>query len=127
VLAAVDHQRDAVARRAQRRAVDRRIGDHHVLAAQPLRLGEREGQQAAEPGAQRAVDQRAAANRLRRQADALAPGAPQQVARIGVEGLEIDHRERRLEVRCGGFKSGLQGVARYPPCASLECRASLGT
>ena len=116
---------DAVARLAQRRAVDRRIGDHRVVAAQPQRLRQREGEQAAEAGGERAVDQGPAADRLGGQADALAAGAAQQVGGVGVERVEVDGRERRLEV--GGGEIQLHGVARYPPGAPLECRASLGT
>jgi hypothetical protein len=127
VLAAVDHQRDAVARLAQRGAVDRRIGDHRVGAAQPLRLGQREGEQTTEPRIERAVDQRAAADRLGGQPDALAGRTPQQVGGVGVERLEVDDGERRLEMGGGSFESGLQGIAPYLPCAALECRASLGT
>jgi hypothetical protein len=65
-----------------------------------------------------------AAHRLRRQPHRLARPASQQVRRVGVEGVEIHDRERRVEVGGGGVQALLQGLARYPPNHSLGCRAS---
>jgi hypothetical protein len=72
---------------------------------------------------------------LRRQAQRHAAGAPQQVGEIGVEGVEVDDREGRVECRGGGVERalewGLEQVhpdgGRYPLADELECRAEHGT
>jgi hypothetical protein len=104
VLAAVGHQRDPLARPGQRRAVDGRVRDDDVVAVQPLRLGQREREDAAQPGVQCAVDQRPAAHGLGRQPHALAAGAAQQVRGVGVERVEVDRGEGRLEIGRGGVE-----------------------
>ena len=81
-----------------------------AVAGQPQRLGQREGQDPLQPGAQRAVDQRPHPHGLRRQPDRLAARAPQQVGGVGVERVEVDDRERRIEPRGGGVQAGEVGV-----------------
>jgi hypothetical protein len=105
LLGAVDHDGHVgvAGGPAQGFAVDARVGDDDVLEAvlvgQPERLGEGEGEDALQA---RASDQGTAAHRLRRQAHRLAAGPAAQVGGVGVEGVEVDDRERRLEV-LGGF------------------------
>jgi hypothetical protein len=129
VLEAVDHDGDAPAgvragQLPQRRAVDRGIGDDEVVVAvagQPQRLREREGEDAAQARAERAVDQGAAPDRLRRQPYRGAGGAAQQVGRVGVERVQIDDRERRIQVRRRPVEA-IPGL-RFGPGGHVECRA----
>jgi len=117
VLAAVDHQRHPVGRRRQRRAVDGRVRDHHVLAVQPQRLSQGEGEDAGQPGLERPVDQRPAAHRLRRQPHALPARPAQQIGGVRVERVEVDRRERRLQIGGGGVQSLQHDVHATHRCA----------
>jgi hypothetical protein len=98
---AVGHQRHRSSRRCgQRAAVRARVGHDDVLHAvlvEPQRLGEREGQHAAEAGRQGALHERAAADGFRGQPHRLAPRQAQQIRRIGVERLQVHDRERRRQ------------------------------
>jgi hypothetical protein len=98
------HQRHLVGRRRQRRPADGRVRHHDVVAIQPQRLGQREGEDAGQPGVERPVDQRPAAHRLGRQPYALAARAAQQVGRVRVERVEIDGDERRVQIGGGGVE-----------------------
>ena len=80
------------------------------MLAQPQGLGEREAELAAEARAQRAVLEGAAAHGLRGQADPLAARPPQEVGRVGVEGVEVDDRERGVEVRGRGIEPDAVGL-----------------
>ena len=118
LLAAVDHHGDPVTRGAvrqlpQRRAIHGRVRDHHVVGAgrgQPQRLRQREREDPLESRAQRAVGERPAADRFRRQPHRRSAGAAQQIGGVGVERVEVDDRERRIEVRGGGVQGVQQGV-----------------
>ena len=127
LLAAVDHQRDPVTRGAlrklpQRRAIHGRVRDHHVVGArlgQPQRLRQREREDPLESRAQRAVGERPAADRLGRQPHRRsAARAAQQIGGVGVERVEVDDRERRIEVRGGGVQGVQQGV--HAICRALR-------
>ena len=128
VLAAVDHQRDrarapARGQRAQRRAVDGRVGDDDVVEpvpGQPQRLGQREGRGSrGSPAASARSIERAAADGLRGEPDAACPPrAAQQVGGVGVERVEVDDRERRVERGGGGVQAARDRTASratYPP------------
>ena len=68
---------------------------------QPQRLGQRERHDAARSPAraEHVGEQRPAAHRLARHPDRLAARAAHEVGRVRVERVEVDERERRVEVR----------------------------
>ena len=85
-----------------------------AVGGEPQRLGQREGEDALQAGAQRALDQGAHAHGLGGEPDRLAARAAQQVGRVGVEGIEVDDGERRLQARGGGVKPGPGGLCEIP-------------
>jgi hypothetical protein len=106
VLATVGHQRHALGQRGERAAVDGRVRHYDVVAPEPQRLGQREREDPGQPGVQRAVDQRPAAHRFRGQPDALAARAALEIGGIGVERVEVEGGERRVQVG----RSGMEGL-----------------
>ena len=126
VVGAVDHDRDGGQRGGVRGqlgvggAVGRGVGHDDVVEAlpcQPQRLRQREAQDAlVARQAQHFLQQSPAAHRLAGHADRLARGAPGQILGVGVERVEVDGGERRLEgggrgveaaaVRCGSGRGG---------------------
>lgn len=97
-------------------AFEARVGDHHVVVAvprQPQRLGQGEGRAPRRRHRrQGTLEGPAAAQRLRRHPDRLAPGASGEVGGIVVERAEVEHRERRVEV-------GGRSVEPGPPCLAV--------
>ena len=105
---------------ASARRVRGRIADHDVLdpvLVEPQRLGQREREHAAEARRRgRAPTSAAAAHGLRGEAHRLPRRQPEQRRRVGVERVEVDDGERRLErarwrVQRGGVGKG-SGVHR---------------
>ncbi len=97
----------ASSRRA--RAVGGGVGDDDVLELMPRepdRLGQRERERAREPLAgEHARLQRAAAHRLAREADRPVGGAAFEVGGVGPQRVEIDERERWVEIGRGAFEA----------------------
>ena len=136
----VDHHRDPLARGAARELAQRRAGRRSGR-----RRRRRRGRAPASHSASGSVKARMPcrpapsarsisarhAHGLRRQPDRLAARAAQQVGGVGVEGVEVDDRERRVQAGGRGVEPlafGLwelrHGPGRYPPGLPLECRAS---
>ena len=117
LLDAVDHHAHAALRafggelgeRAQRAPVGGRVGDEQVLGAvvgEPQGLGQGEGERAREPGAgEDAFLQGAAADGLAREADRLGGGAADEVVGVGPQRVEVDERERRLQLGGGALET----------------------
>ena len=114
VLGGVDHQHrrrlglglGEVGERANRLRVGRRVGADQVLEplrCQPERLGGREGEEPAKAIAEleHPPHDRHRAHRLRRHPHRLARGHRHHVAGVGLERVEVDEREGRLEVSEG--------------------------
>ena len=136
LLAAVDHHGDPLARGAvrqlaQRRAIDGRVGDHHVVApcpGQPQRLGQREREDA------RAGRRPARGRRAPGSAPTSTPAA-RACRRRGAAGRRRWRRTRRGRRprtagrgRGGGVEQGcvrkFTGSGTLSAGAALECRAS---
>ena len=101
-------------------AVGGRVGDHDVVrhagAHEPDRLRQREREHAVEPGAgQGPGDQLADADRLAGDPDRHAAGPVQQVGRVGVERVQVDHGERWVEGRRRGVEPRSE-VGHPPSC-----------
>lgn len=80
-----------------------RVRDHDVVGSAQLSvpngLGERVAHQAFETvSRERPLQQRTAAHGLADHPDRLARGPAQQVVGVGVEGVQVDDRERRIQV-----------------------------
>ena len=114
VLDGVDHERHLgpgvlVAREvAQRGAVHRRVADEHVVAGAVPDVPERLAQRVAhEPRdarpVDRALDEGAAPQGLGGEPDREPRRPRDEVVEVGVEGVEIDDRERRVEVGGGAI------------------------
>jgi hypothetical protein len=92
------------------RAVRGRVAEDHVLVVlgQPQGFGQGEGEDA--PVAlvlEDTLDQVAAADRLAGQADGgAAARAVYEIAGVGVEGVEVHHGERRVQVLGGPLQLG---------------------
>ena len=129
---AVDHQGDRRGERrvggqlGERRPVRGRVRDQHVVgdagADQPDRLGQGERHHAVPAGsAEHPAEQLAAADRLAGHPDRLAAGAGGQRGGVGVEGGEVDHRERRVEVGGRPVEALAQSVACRWPRVHANC------
>ena len=109
VTRARGHSAGELGQLAQRGAIGGRVGDEDVLEpmpGEPQRLGQRERERAAEPVAgEHALLQGAAAQRLAREPDRLGRGAAFQVGGVGPQRVEIDERERRLQIGRRAFQA----------------------
>ena len=124
VVGAVDHQhrrrRDVErAELCQRRALRGRVAEQQVVEpvlVQPQRLAQRERHEPEEAGtALRLAQQRPAAHRLARHPDRLARRAAHEVGRVGPERVQVDDRERRLDIPERGLQALVRRVSGHRP------------
>jgi hypothetical protein len=101
-----------------------------VVLGQPQRLRQREREDALQARPHRAVDQRPDADGLGGQAHRRRSRPGEQLGGVRVECVELDDRERRVEVRGGGVeRAEIHGrtVLRFRRAGPLECRAARRT
>ena len=76
------------------------------MAGEPQGLRQREGERAREPRAGKDTFlQGAAADGLAREADRLGGGTAHEIVGVGPQRVEVDERERRLQLGCGALES----------------------
>ena len=97
-------------------AVGRRVGEQHVVetgADQPQGLRQRERHHTREAVLrQHAFQQGPAAQGLAGHPDRLSPRPADQIVRVGVEGVQVDDRERGVQMGGGPVVTGPVGGAR---------------